>query len=236
MGVVGHEGEILLDGRPAFAERAALAHRLAYVPQIAPQLAASVDELVGAVAAVRAQRVADVWAVARAFERPFRSLSGGTKQKLLLSLAFASRASLFVLDEPTASLDAAARARFLELHARHAAGATLLLCSHRLEEIRHLVDHVIALDDGRLVYHGPLAEYLAAHAASVLELRLAGGHAISAWAHLNGFTPGGGGWWSRPVDAREKLALIGRAVNELGHNLRDVAVREVDLEEVQHAA
>jgi ABC-2 type transport system ATP-binding protein len=243
MGVVAHDGEIRLDGLPAFRERARLAHRLAYVPQIAPQLAAEVGELVRTVAGVRGLPVERTWALARRFDlvpddlrrRPFRSLSGGMKQKLLLALAFAAEASLLVLDEPTASLDAAARARFFELHAERAAGATLLLCSHRLEEIRHLVDHVIALEDGRLVYHGPLADYLAAHSTSVLELHLAGEDGPAAWALAHGFARGVGGWWSRAVYPAEKLTLLGEAVAELGPRLRDVSVREVETLEVEHA-
>jgi ABC-2 type transport system ATP-binding protein len=68
--------------------------------------------------------------------RPFRTLSGGSKQKLLIALAIAARPDLLILDEPTASLDADARSRFFQLHRDRASGATLILCSHRLEEIR----------------------------------------------------------------------------------------------------
>ncbi len=93
--------------------------------------------------------------------RLFRSLSGGTKQKLLITLALAADASLLVLDEPTASLDARARERFFPLVEELAPDATLLLCSHRLEEVRQLVDHVLMLAEGRLVYDGPAARFLA---------------------------------------------------------------------------
>ena len=98
--------------------------RMAYVPQIAPQLAAPVDEVVardrararpraGAVARVGAARSTSISRRSRG--GPFRSLSGGTKQKLLIALALASGASLLILDEPTGSLDARARERFFAL-------------------------------------------------------------------------------------------------------------------------
>jgi ABC-type multidrug transport system ATPase subunit len=91
------------------------------------------------------------------------------KQKLLIALALASRADLYILDEPTASLDAATRERFFELFDEVAGSATLVLCSHRLDEIRRLVSHVVALDEGRVVYDGPADAYLESRAAPVVD-------------------------------------------------------------------
>ena len=53
MGLVACQGSVRLDGRCPFRERVALAREMAYVPQIAPQLAAPVDEVVRAIARVR---------------------------------------------------------------------------------------------------------------------------------------------------------------------------------------
>jgi ABC-2 type transport system ATP-binding protein len=179
LGLVACEGKVLLDGRAPFEDRVEVARRLAYVPQVAPQLAAPVGDvlaLVGmtrgltheALASVAARLELDVAAV-RA--RPFRALSGGMKQKLLIALALASRASLLVMDEPTASLDARARERFFQLCEEVAPGTTLVLCSHRLEELRHLADHVVALEEGRVAYDGPAAEFLAGHGLRDLLVR-----------------------------------------------------------------
>jgi ABC-type multidrug transport system ATPase subunit len=236
MGMVAAEGVVRLDGQPAFVARARLARRLAYVPQVAPQMAATVGEVVRAVAEVRGLEEAAIAALAARLDldlaavrtRQFRGLSGGMKQKLLLALAFAAPASLLVLDEPTASLDARARARFFELAAERAAGATTILCSHRLDEIRHLVDHVVALDEGRVVYDGPAAAYLAAQTTSVLELRL-GADADAGWPGAHGFAPGAAGWWARAVTPAEKMSLLSQAFAALGPGLVDVAVRDVDL-------
>ena len=54
MGLIGCRGEVRIDGRCPFRERVAVAQRMAYVPQAAPQLAAPVAEVVGAIARVRA--------------------------------------------------------------------------------------------------------------------------------------------------------------------------------------
>jgi ABC-2 type transport system ATP-binding protein len=163
MGLVRCDG-IRLDGLDPFAHRASLSARIAYVPQTAPALGAPVRDLVRAVAAIRAIDPAGIRGVADALDlsldevgrRPVRALSGGMRQKLMLALALAAPASLFVMDEPTASLDARARETFFRLFEARAAGATLLLSSHRADEVDRLVDRVVALEDGRLAARGPV--------------------------------------------------------------------------------
>ncbi|HKA90097.1 MAG TPA: ABC transporter ATP-binding protein [Haliangiales bacterium] len=233
MGLVAHEGAVRIDG--STARRAELARRLAYVPQIAPQMAATVGEVVAAVASLRGLaegRIAELAAeldldVAPLRARPFRALSGGMKQKLLLALALAARPELLVLDEPTASLDARARARFTALQRVLTGGATVILCSHRLEEIRALIDHVVALEDGRVVYAGPAGDYLDARVASVVEILVDGDS--PAWLREHGFVRQSGGWWTRAAGHAEKLALVSAAPGALGLRLRNLCVRDVDL-------
>lgn len=169
LGLLACEGKVLLDGHSPFENRLETARKLAYVPQIAPQLSATVDEVIATVGFTRGLEPARIAAVARRLDldvepirtRPFRNLSGGMKQKLLIAAAFAAEASLLVLDEPTASLDARARERFFELCDEIPAETTVLLCSHRLEELRHLARHVIALDEGRITWDGPADLFLA---------------------------------------------------------------------------
>jgi len=162
----------------------------------------------------------------RLVRKPFRTLSGGTKQKVLLALALATGAALYVFDEPTASLDAAARTAFLATFAELAPSATLLLCSHRLEEIRHLVTDVVLLGEGRVAWSGPVDRFLATRGAAVLEVRAGG--AGEPWLRGRGFAPGAPGWWARVVSSGEKLALLGETQAALGGELRDLAVRDLD--------
>jgi ABC-2 type transport system ATP-binding protein len=162
MGLVRCAG-VRLDGLDALAHRERLARRIAYVPQMAPQINAPVGELVRAVAAARAVDIGEVRRVAEALEldlaevagRPVRALSGGMKQKLTIALALAAPASLFVMDEPTSSLDLRARETFFHLFAERAAGATLLLSSHRVDEVERLVDRVVALEGGCIAADAP---------------------------------------------------------------------------------
>ncbi len=165
MGILRCEGAVRLDGLDPFEHRTHLAARLAYVPQVAPQLGATVGEVARAVATLRGLDLGDIRATAARIDldleelrrRPVRALSGGTKQKLLLSLALAAPVSLLIMDEPTASLDGEAREAFFRLFEERADGATLLLCSHRLDEVRRLVGRVAALEDGRVALDAPVS-------------------------------------------------------------------------------
>jgi len=235
MGLVACEGEVRLDGRCPLRERSALAREMAYVPQIAPHLAAPVDEVVRAIARVRGL---DAGAVARAAaaldltletvaRRPFRSLSGGTKQKLLIALALASGASLLILDEPTGSLDAHARERFFALFEALAPEATLVLCSHRLDEIRPLVDHVLLLDDGRVGYDGPAARFLERCAIATIEAWAEDADA-DAWLAARGFRRGADGAWRRSVEQAEKMKLLRELAGAEGPRLRNLCARDLE--------
>jgi ABC-type multidrug transport system ATPase subunit len=229
MVLVGHRGRVALDG-----DR----RDIAYVPQVAPHMAAPVGELVRAICELRRMSRDDVATAANRLDLPldelahreFRALSGGSKQKLLIALALAAKPRLLILDEPTASLDADARGRFLVLQRELARDATLILCSHRLEEIRSLVDHVIALEDGSVAYDGAAADYLARRVGTLLELRYRG--ADPSWLRARGFAAGVDGWWSKSVDRYAKLELVPAAIEALGAGLADLSVRDVDLVEL----
>ena len=84
-------------------------------------------------------------------DKPVAALSGGMKQRLALAIALLADPPLLMLDEPTSNLDAAARDEFIRLLLRQKAGGkTLLLTSHRLEEIEMLATRVLVLEDGQL--------------------------------------------------------------------------------------
>jgi ABC-type multidrug transport system ATPase subunit len=167
MGLLRCEGVIRLDGDCPFSHRDRTSRALAYVPQNPPQLGATVRDVVRAVTALRELPTAPVEGLARTFDldlahaasTPFRALSGGMKQKLLLSLAFASRARLCIFDEPTASLDPAARTRFSAALDALDPDATVIVCSHRFDEVRHFVTRVVELVDGAIARDLPASAY-----------------------------------------------------------------------------
>lgn len=235
MGMLAYEGTVALDGLDPLVDRPSLASRIAYVPQIAPRLGAPVREIVTAVAALRCLAPEAIAAPCRALEldlaavadRPFRNLSGGMRQKLLIALALASRPALLVLDEPTASLDPRARQNFFDLVEALGERPTVILCSHRLEEIRHLVDSVVVLDEGRVRFRGPANEYLRGNAGGRLEI-LTAGPGPESWLAENGFQRGASGWWARGLRNGERIELLRELTTRFGPELRDVVVRDIE--------
>jgi ABC-type uncharacterized transport system ATPase subunit len=102
-----------------------------------------------------------------------------------------------------------------------------VLCSHRLEVLRHLIDHVILLEEGRVAWNGPLDAFLARCATSVIEVR-ATSDARARWLRSHGFTPGTGCWWAKTVPRADKAAELLRLVAELRGDVSDLLVRDVE--------
>ena len=99
---------------------------------------------------------------------PYRRLSGGQQQRLGLAMAIVGRPELVFVDEPTAGMDPAARRTTWELLSElRAAGVTVVLTTHYLEEAERLADHVHIIDHGRLIASGSPAELTRGSAATV---------------------------------------------------------------------
>jgi ABC-type multidrug transport system ATPase subunit len=235
MGMLSAQGSVRFDGADSGDDRRELSKRIAYVPQIAPRLAAPVRDVVRAVAGLRGQTWATVASMASALaldldalaKRPFRALSGGQRQKILASLALASGAELLLFDEPTASMDPRSRGEFFRLVEGLPASVTVLLCSHRLDEIRRLVGRVVVLAEGELAWQGSAAAYLDLHAEAIVEVQAAGEPADS-WLSARGFSRGATGWWSRSIPVHERARLLGDIGRSLNGQVRDVMARDVE--------
>jgi len=86
---------------------------------------------------------------------PYKRLSGGQQQRLSLAAAVIGRPDLVFLDEPTAGLDPQARHATWDLIGElRAAGVSVILTTHFMEEAERLCDHVTIIDHGRLVAAG----------------------------------------------------------------------------------
>ena len=97
--------------------------------------------------------------------RKVERLSGGQKQRVRLALALAGDPEMLVLDEPTATLDVAARRAFWKrVQSSVAGGRTVFFATHRLEEADEIADHILVLARGRLVASGTPDEIRAAAA------------------------------------------------------------------------
>ena len=98
----------------------------------------------------------DLGAVART---PWRRLSGGEQQRVSLALALVGRPELVFLDEPSAGLDVHARLSMWALvEELRTAGVTVVMTTHAMDEAERLADHLVVLEQGRVVAEGALAE------------------------------------------------------------------------------
>lgn len=93
-------------------------------------------------------------------DRKVRTLSKGEARRLQIVMALAHRPPLLLLDEPTDGLDPVVRKRLLVLLAEHLADTptTVLVSTHRIQEVESLADHVGVLREGRLVAQMPREE------------------------------------------------------------------------------
>ncbi len=169
LGEYVHGGELSILGLKPRQDRADLLRRIGFVPQLPPPLRMSVGDLLrfaGELAGTDPARFDAVaaqlgLAVAKVRHLPFVKLSGGMKQKILIAIALGRDCELLILDEPAANLDPEARHAFFGLLAERLGQATMLISSHRLDEVAPLVNRVLELDMGRIVLDDRVADDVA---------------------------------------------------------------------------
>ncbi len=111
---------------------------------------------------------------------PVETLSGGMRRRLILARALLNEPRVLVLDEPTTGLDPQARhAIWTRVRALRAAGTTVLLTTHYMEEAAHLCDRIVLIDGGRILLEGAPAALVASEVGRTV---------VEAWNHTAEFT------------------------------------------------
>ncbi len=158
LGLLRVDGSVTIDGVDVSRRPEIALEKVAYIQQISPPLEAPIAEVIRAHANLRhidARATTDMaarlgLALGGILRTRFRDLSGGMKQKLLAAMALATGAEILVCDEPTANLDEAARAAFVDVLRERPPDRVVVLCSHRVEEVHMLVERVVELRDGHV--------------------------------------------------------------------------------------
>ncbi len=166
LGEYTFDGKVSIAGRSPRNERTRVLGSIGFVPQLPPPLKMPVGQLIHFAAdlcGTDAKRIFDLTGtlgldIKPIIDRQFVRLSGGMKQKLLIAIALGREAKVLVMDEPAANLDPEARKIFFELLAERAQSATMLISSHRLNEVSALVNRVVELDLGKVVLDDRVAD------------------------------------------------------------------------------
>jgi ABC-type multidrug transport system ATPase subunit len=159
-GLIPFRGQARVAGLPVDGHRA-VRRLIGYMPQ-SVQLPENVT--VGEVVAFFARlRGADPEPVdlpegfLPAAERPIGILSGGQRQRVALAVALLGRPRLLLLDEPVANLDELGREGFWQtLRELSAEGTAALIASPMPSDLAGIADRAIVLDEGRIVFDGPM--------------------------------------------------------------------------------
>jgi ABC-2 type transport system ATP-binding protein len=245
LGEYVHEGEVRIGGRDPRRERETVLARVGFVPQLPPALKMPVGQLIEFAAATYRAQPAAIGAVAAQLgletspirSQPFVKLSGGQKQKLLIAIALGRETDLLIMDEPAANLDPAARHAFFDLLAGRAERTTMLISSHRLDEVAPLVNRVLELDLGQVVLDDRVADD--ASLTDVLACRIsirradeAFDRALGAW----GFESDAQGTaWTGVIAGPDRLRFLGMLARYVGL-ITDVSLRERSESEVEVAS
>jgi len=154
------DGELAVFNKNPRHHRVEILDRIGFVPQLPPPIQMNVGELVMFSAGISRkssidaiyQKAAELGLdIGKNVKKPFQKLSGGMKQKLLIALALARQPDVLIMDEPAANLDPQGRQAFFLQLIRSLEKTTMLLSSHRVDEIINLINRIVEMDYGKIV-------------------------------------------------------------------------------------
>ncbi len=212
-----YSGSVLIDGKKPRDFRTDVLKHVGFVPQISPPLKIPVTQLVSFVANLcnsNEQQIIDmIEQLGLDFNNikslPFVKLSGGQKQKILISIALGRDADILIMDEPAANLDPDARHIFFKILATKVDNSIMLISSHRLDEVAPLVNRVIEMDQGKIVLDDRVEDEIDLNSLLNSEIVIrrddaAFAKAIQHW----GFTTVDGTHWVGKIPGPDRLRFL----------------------------
>ncbi len=153
--LVQEEGQILVGGNPVGIQSKAM---ISYLPDINYlDMSKTVENIAKTFALFYPDfdmnRAYDMFNRLRIdTKKPLKHLSKGTKEKVQLVLVMSRRAQLYILDEPIAGVDPAARDFILKVILdNYDSNATILISTHLIADIENILDQVIFINDSHIV-------------------------------------------------------------------------------------
>ncbi len=218
LGEYCYTGSIRINDLEVREHRTQILRRVGFVPQLPPPLKMSVGQLLQFASGVCGSEHENINDISHRLgfdptsrtHQSFNKLSGGQKQKLLISIALGRNLDLLILDEPAANLDPQARRVLFDLLAERQSDLSILLSSHRLNEVAALVNRVIELDIGRAMLddHVAAGEQINIDVQCNLILSVADpafAKTIAEW----GFIESPNLTWHGTIAAAERLRFLG---------------------------
>lgn len=177
--VLPDKGEILVRQSPV-KKQWAYRSMIDYLPQIArfPENL-KVKELISMIKDIRQgttreQELIELFELAPFMNKKLGKLSGGTKQKVNLTLALMYDSPIMILDEPTSGLDPIALIRLKKLLMEEKKrGKLILMTSHIMSLVEEMADEIIFLLDGKVYFRGSKTQLMAQFDEDRLEAAIA---------------------------------------------------------------
>ena len=153
------DGEVLVNGLNPVKERTKVLEEISFVPQLPPPIKLSLKELIYFVCKSSGVDKEKIYFYADKMKldinsnlnKSFFKLSGGMKQKLLISISLAKDSQIVIYDEPTANLDPKARDDFYSLIKDKQNDKLSLFVTHRVEEVQEIVNREVYMDLGKVI-------------------------------------------------------------------------------------
>jgi ABC-2 type transport system ATP-binding protein len=164
-------------------------------------------------------------------------LSGGQKQRLAVACALVSDPDLMFLDEPTTGLDPQARLKLWEIvESFRAAGGTVVLTTHYMEEAARLCDRIAIMDHGRTIAAGTPADLIASLGADqIVEFSVKGsldGTRLSGLPGVSGIREREGKYSLTVCDTGAALHALLAEMDNQNVKLDNLTTHEATLEDV----
>lgn len=174
---------------------------------------------------VNLEQAIELLGISHLLERKPERLSGGERSRVGIARALALSPDILLMDEPLAALDVKRKQEILPYLERlhEALHIPVLYISHSPDEVARLADHLVVMEQGRVLASGPLAEtltrldlpiHLGEDAGAILDVSVA--ELDPAW-HLSRVIFSGGSLWARdqglPIGRKLRVRVLARDVS-----------------------